>query len=136
MPTSGRYGIYSCYCCWLGDYLLCIVLDDGTEMKSAANAINGSALIFVEVVVVSGRKLKMKEHRHVFPLLLVGLDVEVCACFDTLHSKKVARRAGFEPARPEANGFQVHPVNHSGTVVTSYKHHFCIYKVIQELISP
>lgn len=41
--------------------------------------------------------------------------------------KKVARRAGFEPARPEANGFQVHPVNHSGTVVTSKRHHFCNY---------
>eukprot|EP00985_Skeletonema_marinoi_P026857 scaffold21207_cov198-Skeletonema_marinoi.AAC.13 len=34
-----------------------------------------------------------------------------------IKNNKIARRAGFEPARPEANGFQVHPVNHSGTVV-------------------
>lgn len=42
--------------------------------------------------------------------------------------KKVARRAGFEPARPEANGFQVHPVNHSGTVVRCVGHKLCYIK--------
>ena len=55
---SGRYGTYLFLLLLLGDYLLlcssCCCRDDGTEMKSAANAINGSALIFVEVVVVAG----------------------------------------------------------------------------------
>ena len=42
--------------------------------------------------------------------------------------KKIARRAGFEPARPEANGFQVHPVNHSGTVVRFVCDKLCYIK--------
>ena len=56
----------------LGDYLLlcsCCCRDDGTEMKSAANAINGSALIFVEVVVVSEMKI---ENERTPPRFSVG----------------------------------------------------------------
>lgn len=46
-------------------------------MKSAANAINGSALIFVEVVVVSGMKIENERTRRKYVFPLVGLDVEV-----------------------------------------------------------
>ncbi len=47
-----------------------------------------------------------------------------------------ARRAGFEPARPEANGFQVHPVNHSGTVVRLPRVKLCYmnYCIMEEFV--
>jgi hypothetical protein len=87
----------------LGDYLRwcsCCCRDDGTEMKSAANAINGSALYSLKWLS-SAMKLKIKNTRDtatcVFPL--VGLDVEVVIAFEAkkLHDGQDSNLRGQRP---------------------------------------
>ena len=86
----------------LGDYLRlcsCCCRDDGTEMKSAANAINGSALYSLKWLSQRD-EIEKKELRLPPPRFsVVGLDVEVVLAFEAkkLHDGQDSNLRGQRP---------------------------------------